>query len=371
MPNEPALKTANDTDYRWALDVLGGLEPLIAAVKPHEAGAGPEELTRHLARLMDRFPRDYDRLHDVSGLLFDPDISAYGARTTAVFNRWDGEEGGGPILPVFLARAIDYFQLPREGPEVRAAMMAGVLAEIPNDLLYHGNEHYRKVMFHTIRLLATQRQNDFAGQPDLRDRDLMQMLVAATIHDLGHEGGDNLRDGIYTPGYMEQKAFDMMRPYFEGLDLDRDFWGDIETIVFCTDITFMAGHNSPCVRMKKIYRHYFVHDLPEEEDVEAMILGKLRRFEDNPRLSLLAMLLHEADIATSSGLSYEQSRIETINIMRERGLDIAGPAILLRFLTEQLHGRMMTPAAQALFGAEMAVIMQQAEADLLSGTERF
>lgn len=371
MPYEPALKTAKGTDCRWAVDLLEGLDSLIATVRPHESCLNAEELSRHLSRLIERFPKDYARLHDVSGLLFDPDITAYGARATAVFNRWDTEEGGGPGLPVFLARAIEYFQLRQDGPETRAALMAAVLSEIPNDLLYHGNEHYRKVMFHMIRLLATHRQNSFPGQPVLEGRDLMQMLIAATIHDLGHEGGDNLRDGIYTPGYMEQKAFDIMRPYFDALEIDRDFKGEIETIVFCTDITFMAGNNSPCVRMKKIYRHYFTHDLSAEEDVETMILGKLRRFEDNPRLALLAMLLHEADIATSSGLSYEQSRIETINIMRERGLDHAGPGILLRFLTEQLHGRMMTPAAQALFGTEMAAIMQQAEQDLRGGAERF
>ncbi len=371
MPYEHAIQTAKKAPFLWALGVLEGLASLIPAVKPHEASVDAAVLSQHLGGLIDDFQKDYDRLHDVSGLLFDPDIAAYGARTTTVFNRWDEEEGGGPTLPAFLAHAIEQFDLPREGIEIRAAMMAAVLAEIPNDLLYHGNEHYRKVMFHTIRLLAIQRQQNFPGQPELNDQDMMQMLIAATIHDLGHEGGDNLRDGIYTPGYMEQKAFDMMRPYFEALGLDRDFWGDIETIVFCTDITFMAGDNSPCVRMKKIYRHYFLNDLPADEDVETMILGKLRRFEDNPRLALMAMLLHEADIATSSGLSYEQSRTETINIMRERDLDIAGPGVLLRFLSEQLHGRMMTPAAQKLFGAQMAVIMQQAEADLRDGTERF
>lgn len=371
MPYEPALKAANSTPCRWALEILEGLDSLNLTTKRPPSDPGPECVAGLLSQLIARFPQDYARLHDVSGLLFDPDITAYGARTTAVFNRWDTEPGGGPMLPVFLARAAEYFNLPHDGPEMRAAFMAAVLSEIPNDLLYHGNEHYRKVMFHMIRMLATQRQKAFPGQPELEERDLMQMLIAATIHDLGHEGGDNLRDGIYTPGYMEQKAFDIMRPYFDALDIDRDFQGEIETIVFCTDITFMAGHNSPCVRMKKIYRHFFRDDLPADEDVETMILGKLRRFEDNPRLALLAMLLHEADIATSAGLSYEQSRIETINIMRERGLDHAGPGILLRFLTEQLQGRMMTPAAQTLFSAEMNIIMQQAAADLQGGAERF
>jgi hypothetical protein len=355
----------------WAGEILSGLRDLIKDVAPHEAGAEAPALLEQLDRLCAVFPADYARMNDLSEVLFSPDSTAYGARTTAIFNRWQGEENGGPSLPAFVAVAMEHFNLPLDGPMARAAMMAAVLSEMPNDLQYHGNEHYRKVMFHTMRLLATHRQLNADSMPVFNDTQMMQMLIAATIHDLGHEGGDNLRDGIYTPGYMEQKAFDMMRPYLEGLDLDREFWGDIETIVFCTDITFFAGDNSPCVRMKKIYRHFFTHDLPEGEDVETMIIGKLRRFEDNRALSLMAMLLHEADIATSSGLSYEQSCSETISIMEERDLKIAGPKVLLKFLIEQLDGCMMTPAAQKLFASEMAVIMQQAEQALLSGVESF
>ncbi len=353
------------------MDALADLKGVIETVKPHESGVSATDLLDQLETLIARFPGDYDRLQDVADLLFSEETAVYGARATAVFNRWEREEGGGPSLTAFVAQAIDRFNLPVGGPETRSALMAALLAEIPNDLLYHGNEHYRKVMFHTIRLLATHRQGHFAGLPELDDADVMKLLIAATIHDLGHEGGDNLREGIYTPGYMEQKAFDMMRPYFEGLGLDRDYWGDIETIIFCTDITFFAGDNSPCARMKKIYRYHFLHDLPDDVDVEMMMIGKLRRFEDSPRLALMAMLLHEADIATSSGLSYEQSRAETISIMEERGMTTAGPKVLLRFLIEQLNGCMVTPAAQQLFSKEMADIMQQAEDDLRAGVESY
>lgn len=359
------------TTRHWAMDALADLKEVISAVKPHESGVSAEELLVRLDTLITQFPGDYDRLQDVADLLFSAETAAYGARATAVFNRWEQEDDGGPSLPAFVALAVDRFNLQADGPESRSALMAAVLAEIPNDLLYHGNEHYRKVMFHTIRLLATHRQGHFAGLPDLDDMDVLKVLIAATIHDLGHEGGDNLREGIYTPGYMEQKAFDMMRPYFETLGLDREFWGDIETIIFCTDITFFAGDNSPCARMKKIYRHHFLHDLPDDVDVGMMMIGKLRRFENSPRLALMAMLLHEADIATSSGLSYEQSRAETISIMEERGMTTAGPKVLLRFLIEQLNGCMITPAAQLLFGKELADIMKQAEDDLRAGVESY
>ena len=111
--------------------------------------------------------------------------------------------------------------------------------------------------------------------------------------------------------------------------------------------------------------------LPDGEDVESMLIGKLRLFEDNPKLAVMAMLLHEADIATSAGLTYGQSKAETINIMEERGLKTAGPKVLLRFLIEQLDGRMMTPAGQVLFAGQMASIMQQANDDAGAGIETF
>ena len=70
-------------------------------------------------------------------------------------------------------------------------------------------------------------------------------------------------------------------------------------------------------------------------------------------------------------MTYEQSKIETISIMGERGLDIVGPVVLLKFLNQQLGGVMTTPAAQQIFGAQMESIMQQAESDLRAGVECF
>lgn len=363
-------QTARKSEGSEAISLLSGLKDLIETVPVHETGPAPEQLLSRLDEILALYDRDDARADDLADLLFGFDTTAYGMRATAVFSRWE-EEGGGPVMPVLLMHAAMRFRLPLDTPEMRAAMMAALLAEVPNDLQYHGNEHYRKVMFHTIRLLAAHLDGDFPYQPLLDRDDVLKMLIAAAIHDLGHEGGDNMRDGIYTPGYMEQKSFDILRPYLEALGLERDFWGAIETIVFCTDITFFAGENSPCVRMKKIYRHFFMGGGPEGEDVESMMIGKLRLFEDNPKLAVMAMLLHEADIATSAGLSYEQSRLETISIMEERGVKTAGPKTLLRFLIEQLDGRMVTPAAQKLFSGEMAVIMQQAEDDVRAGVETF
>ncbi|HEY8189166.1 MAG TPA: hypothetical protein VIF12_00660, partial [Micavibrio sp.] len=78
----------------------------------------------------------------------------------------------------------------------------------------------------------------------------------------------------------------------------------------------------------------------------------------------------EADIATSAGLTYAQSKAETINFMEERGAG-AGPKVLLRFLADQLNGRMITPPAQFLFAGRMESIMQQANDDMNAGLENY
>ena len=314
------------------------------------------------------FEDDYKRLAEVEELLFSDDLAAYGARCTNVFHRWD-EERGGPSLLAMLAQAWDKIGLPQDDALIKVAVMAAVLAEVPNEMQYHGNAHYRKVLFHVIRLIGA--HNMLADDESIRltEEDMAIMLIAGAIHDLGHEGGDNLRDGIYTPGYMEQKAFDMARPYFEELGLSRDQLGVIETLVFCTDITFFAGDNSPCVRMRRIYA-YFFEDSGDEKVLDYM-MGKLRRFDENRKLSLMAMLLHEADIGTSAGLSYEQSIKETIDIIEERGMKTAGPKVLLAFMQEQLGGSMKTQASKAVFGPAMEVILDHARQDMELGRETF
>jgi len=321
-----------------------------------------------IEELKGAFLKDSARVADIAELLFHQDITAYGPRATAVFERW-ATEGGSPSMPALVAHAMNHFKIEAQSPYVPVLLMAALLAEYPNELQYHGNEHYRKVLFHVIRLTAT--HNDLFARSEwfLSPDEVARLLIASCIHDLGHEGGDNQRDGIYTPGYMEQRAFNVARPYFEALGLDKKSQGEIETMVFCTDITFFAGDNSPCLRMKKIYKHYFWDD--NSEDVSLMLMGKLRRYEDNPQLAQMAMILHESDIGTSAGLSYEQTIKETLNIMGERGQNSAGPQTVLAFLREQLGETMFTEAGKQVFGSEMVNIVDHAESDVRAGRKQF
>lgn len=364
MAHDLATKS---TDSRKPFDVLEGIRPVLQEVTAEGSFLETADVQVCYEKLLGVFHKDMARLDEVSDLLFGDDITAYGERCTAVFDRWE-KEGGGPSLTAMMAQAVNHFSLDVAAASIRAAFVSAVLSEIPNTLQYHGNEHYRKVLFHAIRLIAAHNQMPDSTEILNRD-DIALLLTAACIHDLGHEGGDNACEGVYTPGFMEQKAFDMARPYLEGCDVSSDYLGEMETIVFCTDITFFAGDNSPCVRMKKIYKHYFWDD--DSEDVSLMMMGKLRRYEDNKKLVLMAMFLHEADVATSAGLSYERTIAETVAFLGERGITQAGPRTVLAFLRDQLGETMFTQAGKALFGSVMTDVIAQAEQDILSGRETF
>lgn len=355
-----------NSHYMEIFILFDHLGETIRGVEPKEKFIVQEHLLKLVDTLWHSFEQDYAHLALVSDVLFGNDTDSFGEQVTNIFLQWEKE---GTSLVALIAHAIEHFGLDVDKPCVKSAFMAAILAEYPNDLKYHGNGHYRKVLFHAIRLITTHNRIYKDTNRIINNDQIAELLAAACIHDLGHEGGDNLRDGVYTPGKMEQYALDIARPYFQALDLPEDQLGDIETIVFCTDITFFAGDNSPCIRMKKIYKHFFWDD--DREDVGMMMVGKLRRYEDNPRLVLMAMILHEADIATSAGLSYDQTVTETINIMEERGVTTAGPKTVLAFLREQLGETMFTEAGKQLYGRVMADVIKQAEQDVARGRDTF
>ncbi len=366
MSLETALKPIPENYF---LALFDDLEPImIETVESEDEFITSEKLKTCCAELRSCFERDSARMNDVSDLLFGEDITAYGERAAAVFSRWE-EEGGGPTLTAMLASAIEAFKLDKNLPAVKALFLSAILAEVPNNLQYHGNEHYRKVLFHAIRLAMTHNILFVESERFLDSEQIILLLISACIHDLGHKGGDNLCDGVYTPGAMEQYAFDLARPYFLAAGFSEEEAGQVETLVFCTDITFFAGENSPCLYLKKIYKHFFWED--DTEDISLMMMGKLRRYDENPALVQIAMMLHEADVGTSAGLNYEQTIKETIDIMEERDLKIAGPKVVLAFLREQLGETMFTEAGKQLFGAVMAQVISTAEEDVMSGRETF
>lgn len=349
-------------------DIFDSLTPSMLSNLPDSDFLTKDVLEKTIASLRSNFEDDYKRALEAEELLFSSDVSAYGQNAADYFTKHN-DMLDAPKLTGYLALAIEKFGIDVNTPLGISMLAVAILAEVPNDMQYHGNAHYRKVVLHTMRLITKHNEIHENGDLVLTPNEIALLLISACIHDLGHQGGDNLRDGFYTPGAMEQHSFDLAFPFLEEIGLDRDDTDQIETLVFCTDITFFAGENSPCVCMKQIYKHYIWND--DKKEVGMMMIGKLRLFYENPKLALMAMILHEADVGSSAGLCYEQTITETISFMDERGMNTAGPNIVLAFLRDQLGETMFTEAGKQIFGPAMLEVIKKAEEDIKNGRENF
>ena len=257
MSQELASSNASQVDFET---LFSEARNIIETTRPEEGFLDQDMLLSVYENVKASFEEDYQRVEKYGSVLFGEDVDDYGAETTKIFTDWE-ETDSGPSSTAMVAHAIEQFDLDVSKSVVKAAFISSILAEYPNDLQYHGNEHYRKVLFHGIRMIQTHNNMFKDTNRAFTEPQISVLLAASCIHDLGHEGGDNLREGMYTPGKMEQRAFDIARPYYEAVDMPKDEMGETETIVFCTDITFFAGDNSPCIRMKKIFKHYFPQTL--------------------------------------------------------------------------------------------------------------
>ena len=187
------------------------MREVIQSVEVDQIFADKDSILACLQDQAGKVGTDYARVDGFSETLFGQDIENFGKDTTVIFTNWE-EQGGGPILPAMVLYAIERFDLDINDPCVKAAFLSALLAEYPNDLQYHGNEHYRKVLFHGIRLIVTHNEIYKGTNRALNPDQIAMLLAGSCIHDLGHEGGDNLREGVYTPGQMEQYAMDQGKP---------------------------------------------------------------------------------------------------------------------------------------------------------------
>jgi len=247
-----------------------------------------------------------------------------------------------------------------------AVMMSAVLGSVPHKAnSYHNNRHFFEVLFQTVRMMACHNEM-FAGSPRaLTARDVGLLLIAACIHDFTHDGRGNTRDGMYVQARLEKQSFERAAPFLEQAGLTQDDRDALAVLLLSTDVSPLGRSSSFMRRMKAAYRFHFeggtLPDLTEDMDV----------FEKDARLCDMALILHEADIATSAGLDYAVTQFETRAFRQEMGLDEARPSHILDFFAQVCAGQFLSPSGQALYGANMARITAQAEEDFKNGNAPF
>jgi hypothetical protein len=197
---------------------------------------------------------------------------------------------------------------------------------------YHNSQHFCEVLLSALCL---------SMRATLSGAERARLLVAALAHDFHHDGkayGD-------TPFRLERVAAAATMPYLETAGVPAGERDRIASLILATEFSRAV----PFVR--RCYRHFFgTADTPRVPEGEP----RLAVFSEDARLTLLAVLLTEADVLPSVGLTVEHAEICQSNIAREWGKTL-GPADKLHFL-ERLFGeftvsRFFSPNLERLKGA--------------------
>jgi hypothetical protein len=288
------------------------------------------------------FNRDYDQ--------------ELGKNISRHFTLWRAQ--GQPPVVQLLSLLCDHFSVPDGGDLIQAAMVACVLAEIPNKNPYHNNDHFFEVV--AIALCLSAAHNDLTMAPDerLSINDVLLLFIAACIHDFAHDGQGNIMDGIHIPSRLEKRSLEKAKPYLISAGLSDDDFAKIEMMVVCTDVSRNAQGRSPAGIARDIYMAHD-HDNVSVMNIENFYTSLMM----DKKLSLMSVLLAEADIAMSSGLDYPFSKEMTKLVAQESSVLQPTANTLKGFMEVICHGGYLSRAAQMTLGQSFQAILLEAQLD--------
>ena len=311
---------------------------------------------------------DLDALNKQAHIYQTHDDAGDMTRETVEFMRGWHVSGHSPSLVSMAVASCEAFNIQK--PDNRQALLiAAVLGDVPNDLPYHNNLHFKKVMLQLIRLIAVHNGIYKGTARELAEDDIALMLIGGCIHDLGHDGMGNTVKGVFYAGRLERQSYEYAEPYLMAAGIDEGALQKLKTIILTTDVTPLGDVTNAMNQMKAAFRFHF---LGENEQFHTLNLSQeLDALEQDKKAAIMACLLHEADIATSAGLSYEATQFETCKLMEEIGTAEAKPSHIVDFLEKVCQRRFLSEAGQKLFGANCARIYALAQEQESGGNEAF
>lgn len=252
---------------------------------------------------------------------------------------------------------------------IRLVLGAGLLADIPHNLPYHGTRHFRKVVFHMLRFIFAFDHIENAELNNLNNNQKALLLCAAAVHDLGHDGGGNVRGVSYEMAYLEKRSYEIARTFLSVLNVSSSFFDDLETLLFATDTSMAARGNSPADQIRLLYMHHFSNgDFVVSLD---NIHAPLVELKDDEQLALLCVLMHEADIFNSAAVDYSVMIEEAKNVFAEIGYDHVRPSNCLDFFESTCHGRLYTKVSRYLGQDVFDEILMRVRDDVAKGDAHY
>ncbi len=343
----------------------------IRTLAPETSWAFYDKFLKTRDKVLQTFPQDCIKVTKALDNIFSSfdDVSQNTEKTASLITAWhDGKN-------CFSTTSLVAYAISKLDPENKlsaeqkdAMFVAGVLADIPNDLPYHNSLHYRKVLLHVIRMIVAHNYIFDGSENVLNLNSIVKLVIAACIHDLGHQGSSNIIDRKYHMAMTEKRSFSMAEPYLKSAGLADDILSDIRTMIITTDVSPFGDPISPVNQMRSAYEYHFGMGA-EEDDLE--FSDELKPLIENDRLCLLCMMLHEADIMNSAGISYDMMRTESVAISKEAGEDRAYPEDALLFLNKICKNVMLSDAASYLADANLDVILNTVMKDYKDGNKTY
>lgn len=270
-----------------------------------------------------------------------------------------------PSLSALTIAALEMLEV-RDEEFARLALLGSVVGEIENTTPYHSNMHYRKVLLQLIRLIVNHNEIYTGTNKVFSDREICLLMAAASIHDVGHDGLGNKVNGVHQRGRLETRSFDIMVHWMKPMGFtDAATLSALKTMLMGTDVSPVGDPRAPVNQMKAAYR---IHFLDQKHEMEPLNLSAdLKPLETDLALSMMAVILQEADIATSAGIDYAVTKFETSLIGAEYHIPESLPQHVINFLRDVCSRQFLSDAGQRLFAANMARIYALAQADVEGG----
>lgn len=326
-----------------------------------------ENLLGVLSRISENIEDDTRIARDSLAFVFaeDLDVNANTQKTLEFLHTHLAEQGAGLSLAAMCLAAFELFGGFEDKKNlVHPVLAAAVFGEVPNNLAYHNNCHFKKVLLHTIRLIAAHNRM-FKGMNNVfKEEHISQLLAVACVHDIGHEAKGNFVDRKYVFAAQEQKSFGYIKPFFLLMGYTPEQCEDVRIMFMTTDVTPFGDISSPANQLRVAYEMHFG---TSDYDDNITLCEPLRILEENSNLCLMCMMLHEADIMNSAGVDYDTTVAESIRVSREMNKTSASPEDTYLFFKMICHESMTTDAAQYLASENLKQISARVNDDIRNG----
>ena len=227
-----------------------------------------------------------------------------------------------PSLSALVFWATTKFGVNLESAEAKIALTSATLGEIPNNLPFHNNARYRKVLMSTIRQISI--HNDLYRDTEWErgSREISLMMTAANIQDFMYNRDE---DGEHSLE-LKKKSFELAKPFLIEAGADEEFLEDLQTIVLSSCVKSFDQSEISHLQVKEAYRYYF-----DGQGAKPELSDDMRRLHDNPKLCLMAALFHEADLMPSLVFGHWQAKSELVALAKEMGF-MPSPEAQINFM---------------------------------------